>query len=96
MENKHWLILYDIKNEKRLVKVAKLLESYAVRVQKSVFEITAPNSIIICLKNKIEKVIELEYDFVLFFEICEKDWQKQQLYGINKNFETEDTKFKIL
>lgn len=96
MENKHWLILYDIKNEKRLVKVAKLLESYAVRVQKSVFEITAPNSIIFCLKNKIEKVIELEYDFVLFFEICEKDWQKQQLYGINKNFETEDTKFKIL
>ena len=33
MENKHWLILYDIKNEKRLVKVAKLLECYAVRVQ---------------------------------------------------------------
>jgi len=33
-----WLILYDIRNEKRLRRIAKLMERYGERVQKSVFE----------------------------------------------------------
>ena len=33
------VIAYDIKDEKRLVKVAKYLESYSIRVQKSMFEV---------------------------------------------------------
>ena len=37
-KNYHWLILYDIRNVRRLAHVARIMESYAVRVQKSVFE----------------------------------------------------------
>ena len=34
-QNFHWIILYDIRDVKRLSKVAKVVESYGWRVQKS-------------------------------------------------------------
>ena len=98
MENKHWLIVYDIRDAKRLRKVEKCVESYAWRVQKSVFETTATEQTIGQLKFKLEKIIDEEDDFVLFFKVCEKDWQKQQKFGIGAKFEEEikDDGFAIL
>lgn len=94
-ENKHWLILYDIRDAKRLNKVEKCVSSYAWRVQKSVFESNAPESTILQLKTELNRLIETE-DFVLFFNICERDWQKQEVYGvIGKNTEQTD-KFLII
>ena len=81
MENKHWLIVYDIRNVKRLVKVEKCIQSYAWRVQNSVYESTAPEQTISHLKYRLAKIIETEEDFVLFFQICEKDLLKQQKFG---------------
>lgn len=78
---KHWLIVYDIRDEKRLVKVGKCMESYAWRVQKSVFETDADERTIGQLKRRLEAIIESE-DFVLFFNICERDWQKQEKFGV--------------
>ena len=79
---KHWLIVYDIRNAKRLRKVEKCMESYALRVQKSVFESNAPEESIEQLKFRLEKIIEDSEDFVLFFKVCERDWQKQEKYGV--------------
>lgn len=78
---KHYLILYDIRNEKRLTKVAKILESYSIRVQYSVFESDMPELIMKQMKSRLEKVIDTTEDFLLIFDICEKDWQKRQLFG---------------
>ncbi|HQM85027.1 MAG TPA: CRISPR-associated endonuclease Cas2, partial [bacterium] len=39
MKNKNRLILYDIRDPKRLLRVAKIMENYGYRVQKSVFEV---------------------------------------------------------
>ena len=87
MDNKHWLILYDIRVEKRLVKVASILESYGYRVQKSVFEADAPEYVIKELMTRIEAIIDIETDFVLFFEICERDWQKKEVFGKDKEIQ---------
>ncbi len=81
MQEKHWLIVYDIRNTKRLTKVAKCIESFAYRVQKSVFETKATDKTISHLKNHVEKIMNLDEDFILFFEICERDWQKKEIYG---------------
>ena len=35
------------------------------------------------MKSRLEKVIDTTEDFVLIFDICEKDWQKRQLFGKN-------------
>lgn len=96
MENQHWIILYDIKNIKRLHKVAKTLESYAHRVQKSIFEVDAPESVINQLKWKLDDIIEKEEDFLLFFNVCERDWQKREFYGINVPENFGDEEYKIL
>jgi len=98
MRQKHWLILYDIKNTKRLAKVEKCVSSYAWRVQKSVFESTAPESSIIQMKNSLKDIINEEEDFILFFDVCEKDWQKQEQYGKEKgsNVNIQNDKVTIL
>lgn len=77
----HWIILYDIRDAKRLVKVSKVMESYGWRVQKSVFESDADELTIETLKNRLKEIIDEEVDFVLFFNVCEKDWQKTENYG---------------
>ena len=96
MDNKHWLILYDIREEKRLVKVASLIESYGYRVQKSVFEADAPEYVIKELIKRIESIIDIETDFVLFFEVCERDWQKKEVFGKDKDLQNNDANFIIL
>lgn len=88
MEEKHWLIVYDIRNTKRLAKISKCVESYGWRVQKSVFETTANDETIGHLKSRLEKLMDVEEDFILFFEVCERDFQKKQVYG--KNIEAEN------
>ena len=80
---KHWLIVYDIRDTKRLAKISKCVESYGWRVQKSVFESTADDETIGQLKYRLEKLMNVEEDFVLFFEVCERDFQKKQVFGKN-------------
>jgi len=98
LENRHRLIVYDIRDSKRLSKVEKIMESFAWRVQKSVFESYAPETTMELLKRQLEKVIDKAEDFVLFFDVCERDWQKQEKYGIgSKDCERmSDDKFLIL
>ncbi len=83
MQENHFLIVYDIRDGKRLRKVEKCMENYAWRVQKSIFETTANDNTVSQLKAQLNEVIE-DDDFVLFFKICERDWQKQEKYGKNK------------
>ncbi len=84
MNIKHWLIVYDIRNNKRLSKIARCVESYAWRVQKSVFESLASEETINKLKTRIQKIINKDEDFILFFEVCERDWQKKEIYEKSK------------
>lgn len=99
MREKHWLIVYDIRDAKRLSKVSRCVQSFAWRVQKSVFETKATDETIGQLKLRLEKIIDTETDFILFFEVCERDWQKKEMYGKNiqnKNIMNIDDDFIIL
>lgn len=94
MKEKHFLIVYDIRNTKRLAKISKCVESFAVRVQKSVFETFADDQTISHLKYRLENLMNKEEDFVLFFELCERDFQKKESFGknakrLNSNFSEE-------
>ncbi len=91
MINKHWLAIYDISDTKRLSKIAKLMEDFGIRVQKSVFEIEAPEQTIKILELKAMKLMNLEEDFLVIFDICERDWQKRIKVGPGK-FEEPDEK----
>ncbi len=98
MKTKHWLIVYDIRDADRLRKAAVHIECYALRVQKSVFEAAASDTVIQNLKRRLERILTAE-DFVLFFPVCERDWQKKECYGISSKTTKhyiQDDKFAIL
>lgn len=82
---KRWLILYDIRKPRRLAKVAKILQGFGLRVQKSVFEAEADQKAVAECCRRINGVIDPAVDYVLFFSICQRDWEKREKCG--KNFE---------
>lgn len=99
MKEKHWLIVYDIRDTKRLAKVARCVESFACRIQKSVFETYATEETIMHLKHSLEQILQEDEDFVLFFEVCESDWQKREIYAkisTNNNRTNMNEEFLIL
>ena len=57
-----YLIIYDIADEKRLVKVAKMMENYGVRVQKSVFEAALTKKVLKKLRLDLLQVIDIDED----------------------------------
>jgi CRISPR-associated protein Cas2 len=88
---KNWLIIYDIREPKRLQKIAKVMAGHATRVQKSVFELIAEEKAMRHLRRKVSSMMDLEKDYVVYFNICERDWQKRIKYGPQK-FEEEEEK----
>ncbi|OJF75749.1 MAG: CRISPR-associated endonuclease Cas2 [Treponema sp. CETP13] len=89
------MILYDIRDVKRLAKVEKVVESFGWRVQKSVFESCANELQINLLKSRLNRIIADE-DFVLFFNICERCWQKKLIFGKTGNSNPMNDDFMIL
>jgi len=81
MKHSHWLVIYDICDPKRLRAVEKIVSRYGIRVQKSVFESDANESLILNLQHKLEGVIG-KNDSVAIIPLCEEDWQKTEKYGI--------------
>lgn len=67
------IVAYDISTEnsgiKRLNRVCKVCEKYGVRIQNSVFSCTLNNHDFIILKNKINQLIDLELDSILYFTL---------------------------
>ena len=91
---KHWLVIYDVRDPRRLNRIAKVMTEYGVRVQKSVFEVEAGELIIRRLRRKIQKLMA-EEDFVVYFEICERDWQKREKYGAQEFEDSEEEPYYI-
>ena len=77
----HWIILYDISDNRRLARVAKLLESYGIRVQYSVFETDADEKVVEHIKKRLAKIMNPAEDTVLILPLCEDDYKKQERHG---------------
>ena len=88
----HWLAVYDIRDSKRLRKIEKIMESYGVRIQNSVFEIQCSSKTAEIFFAECNKIVS-EEDYILLFSLCEKDIQKRELYGkdIKRNKRIVDT-----
>ncbi|MEG0021134.1 MAG: CRISPR-associated endonuclease Cas2, partial [Oscillospiraceae bacterium] len=68
------VISYDVKTTesdgvKRLRHVAKLCESYGVRVQNSVFELCVDPAQLVTLKAALSRVIDMEQDSVRIYRL---------------------------
>lgn len=86
------LITYDVATSepgrvpsgRRLRRVAKLCESYGIRVQKSVFECQLSEKEWVLLKHRLIQSIDPIQDSLRFYFLNEKDAHRIEHYGINK------------
>lgn len=69
---KRWyLVAYDIREERRLKKVAKILEGYGTRIQYSFFRCHMSERSLERLRWELSKIV-LQEDTLLFLSLCEK------------------------
>ncbi len=66
------IVAYDIADPKRLNTVAKIIQDYGTRVQKSIFEVAVDEKIFAEMKARLEIVIVPGEDGVKYFPVCEK------------------------
>ena len=72
MNRKFWLVCYDVRDERRLRRVAKTMERYGQRVQKSVFECWLTKALLKQMHEEINKVIDEKKDSVRFYTLCKE------------------------
>ncbi len=65
-----YIISYDIPDDRRRARTAKLLESYGVRVQKSVFEVDLDERGYRDLRKRLNRLIKADEDNVRFYKLC--------------------------
>lgn len=66
------MICYDISDDKRLRRVAKILEDYGLRIQKSFFQLDTDEVLLNKIINQILKELNLKYDYLFIYPLCEK------------------------
>ncbi|GAB4111724.1 MAG: hypothetical protein Kow001_13350 [Acidobacteriota bacterium] len=64
------LVAYDVRNPKRLRRVAKVCEGYGIRVEYSVFECDLAPEMFQRLWNDLSREIDWDQDAILAYRIC--------------------------
>jgi len=75
------IVAYDITDDKRLRKVAKICELYGVRVEKSVFECDLPDERFQDFWLELMGVIEEDDDCVVAYQICKACVKQVEVLG---------------
>ncbi|WP_022853921.1 CRISPR-associated endonuclease Cas2 [Thermodesulfatator atlanticus] len=86
MKRTHYLICYDIADDKRLRKVAKIMEDYGVRVLYSVFECFLTPVQLESLRRSVEPLLDPLEDSIRYYVICERCESKIEHLGREKKF----------
>jgi CRISPR-associated protein Cas2 len=64
------IVAYDIEDDRKRNRIAKLLEKYGVRVNRSVFECMFTPAQLLKVKENIAGKIDRKTDSVVFYHIC--------------------------
>ena len=67
---RNWIAVYDVTDNRRRARLARILDDFGRRVQKSVFEITATDTDLELLCRRVARVIHPEKDSVRFYAQC--------------------------
>ena len=87
-----FVVAYDISNDQRRNKVAKILEDFGDRAQYSVFEmeLIRPEQLN-DLRSRVEQVIEPTADGVRVYFLCQNCREKATVLGQGQIYRDEDT-----
>ncbi|HPB00952.1 MAG TPA: CRISPR-associated endonuclease Cas2 [Candidatus Marinimicrobia bacterium] len=76
-----YVVSYDIKDDKRRLKIAKTLLDFGTRVQYSVFECNLNDKQIQKLQDKINNLIDNRADTVRIYSLCEACHHRVTIHG---------------
>jgi len=65
-----YIVSYDIPDDPRRTKIAKILEDFGDRVQYSVFECLLDQDLLEKMVDRLEKVVKLDEDSVRVYALC--------------------------
>jgi CRISPR-associated protein Cas2 len=77
------VVAYDISDDRRRQKIAKILVNYGVRSNFSVFECYLTETQIKTIKSRLEKIIDTKTDCVLYYYLCKGCVGKKEVVGLN-------------
>jgi len=77
----YWIICYDIRDDKRRTKVVKIMESYGIRAQYSVFECDITDRQQMSMQGELTKVIDKEDDDIRFYPLNAADINRVKTLG---------------
>jgi len=75
------IVAYDIADDRRLIKIARIMLDYGVRVQKSIFEVSVTHKAFQEMKERVEEVIDFAQDGVKYFSVCQRCSQTVEIIG---------------
>lgn len=75
------VVSYDISDDKRRVRLAKIMEDYLTRVQYSVFEGEIDDKHYQEMAKRLKKVIALAEDSVRVYHLCEACLNRTEIIG---------------
>lgn len=75
------VIGYDTPDDKRRLKIVKILMDYGYRVQYSVFEADVSDELLTELVQRLHAVIDPEKDSIRIYHICQRCLKETQLFG---------------
>lgn len=88
-----YLICYDVVKDKRRNMVAKLLEGYGLRVQKSVFECMLTDNQYVMVTRKLNKYLNADEDQLRFYPMSGHTRRKVVILGTQPEREIDDDAF---
>jgi CRISPR-associated protein Cas2 len=86
-----YVICYDVREDRRRIKVARTLEDYGDRVQYSVFEAGLTAEHLERLLARLGDLIDPETDSVYVYQQCERCRRSVQIRGRGTAFDEEVT-----
>ena len=84
------VVTYDVVDDRVRTRVAKIMEAFGRRVQKSVFECRLDDRNFLNMKRRVEKELDPEEDSVRYYFLCERCSGRVEVTGQGSVWEDED------
>ena len=85
-----YIISYDISDDKRRQKIAKILLDFGNRVQYSVFEAILTNELLKKMVSRLRRVTSEEEDSIRIYQLCKECKKSIKILGAGQVLEDKD------
>ncbi len=83
----HYTVAYDITDNNRRIRVAKILQDFGTRIQYSVFECNTDRRAFLRLQHRLQNTIDTTEDSLTFYHLCTTCEKQIKRIGVKKGLD---------